>query len=136
MSFADENSRPKVAIVDLGMGNLFSVRQACAAAGLAAIVTAERSAVLEADAVILPGVGAFGDAMATLRRLDLVSPLRPRESVAGDASGTTTPVGVRASVHNTNKRGLPCSTVPRVSPTSLVPACSPPPDRTRNAPPA
>ena len=39
-------------------------------------------------------------------------PLRPNSSVPGDASGTTTPVGVLASVHNTNSRGLPCCTWP------------------------
>src|SRR6266478_3382462 len=48
-------------------------------------------------------------------------PLRPNSSVPGDASGTTTPVGVRASVHNTKRRGLPWVTSPRVSPTNLEP---------------
>lgn len=64
-----------VAIVDYGMGNLFSVEQACTRAGLAAQITSARDVVLRADAVILPGIGAFGDAMATLRRLDLVDSL-------------------------------------------------------------
>lgn len=68
--------RPRVAIVDYGMGNLFSVRQACQHAGMEGVITASAQEVLEADAVILPGVGAFGDAMEALRRLDLVSPLR------------------------------------------------------------
>lgn len=71
-----EPCRPRVAIVDYGMGNLFSVKHACEAVGLSAFVTSDRTAVCAADAVIVPGVGAFGDAMATLRRLDLVSPLR------------------------------------------------------------
>jgi glutamine amidotransferase len=66
----------RVAILDLGMGNLFSVRQACTAVGLKATITADKAAVRAADAVILPGVGAFGDAMATLRRLDLTSLLK------------------------------------------------------------
>jgi glutamine amidotransferase len=65
-----------IAIVDYGLGNLFSVRQACARAGMAAWVTSEKDEILESDAVILPGVGAFGDAMAALRALDLVEPLR------------------------------------------------------------
>lgn len=68
--------RPRVAIVDYGMGNLFSVNQACEHVGLSAIITASSEDILGAAAVILPGVGAFGDAMATLERLDLVSPLR------------------------------------------------------------
>ena len=66
----------RVAIVDYGMGNLFSVQQACAHVGLEATITAESRRLLTADAVILPGVGAFGDAMAELTRRDLVVPLR------------------------------------------------------------
>lgn len=64
-----------VAIVDYGMGNLFSVKHACEHAGLSAVITSSRRDVLQADAVILPGVGAFGDAMETLRNLDIVSAL-------------------------------------------------------------
>lgn len=73
---APERAPAHVAIVDHGLGNLFSVAQACRATGLAASVTSDRRVIELADAVILPGVGAFGDAMATLCRLDLVSPLR------------------------------------------------------------
>lgn len=65
-----------VAVVDYGMGNLFSVKQACQHAGLTAVITASKAEILAADAVILPGVGAFGDAMETLTRMDLVSVLR------------------------------------------------------------
>jgi imidazole glycerol-phosphate synthase subunit HisH len=68
--------QPKVAIVDYGMGNLFSVRQACEHARLDVAITSAREEILNADAVILPGIGAFGDAMATLARLDLVGVLR------------------------------------------------------------
>lgn len=68
--------RPRVAIVDFGLGNLHSVHRACARAGLDAHVTQSRDEVLAADAVLLPGVGAFGDAMANLRRADLIGPLR------------------------------------------------------------
>ena len=67
---------PKVAIVDFGLGNLYSVRHACRKVGLDAEITSSRQAILEADAVILPGVGAYRDAMENLRRLDLVSVLR------------------------------------------------------------
>jgi glutamine amidotransferase len=58
------------------LGNLFSVKQACEHAGLRALITASRQEIVAADGVILPGVGAFGDAMETLARLDLVSVLR------------------------------------------------------------
>ncbi|MGB6064903.1 MAG: imidazole glycerol phosphate synthase subunit HisH [Desulfomonilaceae bacterium] len=67
---------PKVAIVDLGLGNLFSVKHACEHVGIHAFITSEKSHVLSADAVILPGVGAFGDAMNSLKRLDLIEPLK------------------------------------------------------------
>ena len=65
-----------VAIVDIGLGNLFSVKNACEHVGLRATVTSSRDEVLTADAVILPGVGAFGDAMRALHRLDLAGPLK------------------------------------------------------------
>jgi imidazole glycerol-phosphate synthase subunit HisH len=58
----------RVAIVDFGMGNLFSIQNACRVAGIDAIVTSSAKEVADAGAAILPGVGAFGDAMATLRR--------------------------------------------------------------------
>ncbi len=68
--------QPRVAIVDYGMGNLFSVKHACAHVGLDATITHARADVLAADAVIVPGIGAFGDAMATLREHDLVTALQ------------------------------------------------------------
>lgn len=66
----------QIAIVDFGLGNLFSVRHACEHVGLQANITSLKEDILGADAVILPGVGAFGDAMGALQKLDLVSPLR------------------------------------------------------------
>ncbi|HED14064.1 MAG TPA: imidazole glycerol phosphate synthase subunit HisH [Gammaproteobacteria bacterium] len=68
--------QPTVAIVDYGMGNLFSVKHACEAVGLPAVITSSKREILAAEAVILPGVGAFGDAMDALRRLDLVTVLQ------------------------------------------------------------
>ena len=65
----------QVAIVDYGMGNLFSVKQACEHVGMQASITASADEILAADAVILPGVGAFGDAMAALTRLGVVEVL-------------------------------------------------------------
>ncbi len=67
---------PQVAIVDFGLGNLFSVSQACRQVGLEAVITEDRRQVLAAQALILPGVGAFGDAMAALHRLDLLGAIR------------------------------------------------------------
>src|SRR2546423_6053152 len=64
-----------VAIVDHGLGNLFSVKNACERTGLRAVITADSATIAGASAVILPGVGAFADAMRTLRQLDLVEVL-------------------------------------------------------------
>ncbi len=66
----------RVAIVDYGMGNLHSVKRACEFAGLRADISSDRREIEAADGIVLPGVGAFGDAMANLRRLELVSLLR------------------------------------------------------------
>lgn len=67
--------RHRVAIVNYGVGNLFSVRAACECAGLDGFVTDAALEIREASAVILPGVGAFGDAMEALRSRDLPSVL-------------------------------------------------------------
>ena len=67
---------PKIVIIDYGLGNLFSIKQACIHAGLHATITASKSEILAANGVILPGVGAFGDAMDALKRLDLVTLLK------------------------------------------------------------
>ena len=66
----------RVAIVDYRLGNLHSVQQACRYAGMEATITSDKQTILNADAILLPGVGAYGDAMATLHRLDLVSVLQ------------------------------------------------------------
>lgn len=66
---------PVVAILDYGLGNLFSIEQACAFVGLNSVITNSKKDISRANAVILPGVGAYGDAMLTLHRLDLVNVL-------------------------------------------------------------
>ena len=69
-------AKPKVAIVDYGLGNLFSVKHACGHAGLDAAITSDSDEILASRAVILPGVGAFRDAMEALVREDLVAVLK------------------------------------------------------------
>jgi imidazole glycerol-phosphate synthase subunit HisH len=64
-----------IAIVDYGMGNLRSVQKGFEKVGHAAIVTNDAAQVAAAEKVVLPGVGAFEDAIAELRRLDLVRPV-------------------------------------------------------------
>ncbi|MGG4145008.1 imidazole glycerol phosphate synthase subunit HisH [Paenibacillus algorifonticola] len=60
-----------IAIIDYGMGNLHSVSKAVERLGYAAVVTADPQEILAADGAILPGVGAFGDAMGNLRETKL-----------------------------------------------------------------
>lgn len=69
-----DRSAPFV-IVDYGMGNLKSVQNALSFLDCPAIISNRPEDVLSAKAVILPGVGAFGEAMENLRRLRLVAPL-------------------------------------------------------------
>ncbi len=66
---------PKVAIIDYEMCNLFSVNHACLKEGLTPIITRDHQEIDAADAVILPGVGAFGDAMKNLEKYDLIDVL-------------------------------------------------------------
>lgn len=61
-----------VAIIDYGMGNIFSVKQACEQVGLDAVITCNKDEILNASGAILPGVGAFGDAMENLRKNGLI----------------------------------------------------------------
>lgn len=65
-----------IAIIDYGMGNLFSVAHACKTVGLNAIITADKKQIMSADALIFPGMGAFGDAMDNLKQLDLIHPIK------------------------------------------------------------
>jgi len=60
-----------IAIIDYGMGNLRSVQKGFERVGFEAIVTDDPSVVRRADAIVLPGVGAFGAAMERLRRSGL-----------------------------------------------------------------
>ena len=65
-----------IAVVDYGRGNLGSVEKALARLGMPVRVTEDPQVVADAEAVVLPGDGAFDDVMAGLARLGLVDPLR------------------------------------------------------------
>ena len=60
-----------IAIVDYGVGNLFSLRCSLQSLGLETLVTDDPETIRSADRVILPGVGAFGDAIDKLRATGL-----------------------------------------------------------------
>jgi glutamine amidotransferase len=68
--------KPTVAVIDYGLGNLFSIQKACEHVGIRAIVTSDIELIKEANGLILPGVGAFGDAMLALNHLGLVEPIQ------------------------------------------------------------
>ncbi len=65
-----------IAIVDYQMGNLRSVQKGFEKVGHAATITSDPAVLHDAEKIVLPGVGAFGDAMAELDRRQLVQPLR------------------------------------------------------------
>jgi glutamine amidotransferase len=60
---------PRIGIIDYGVGNLRSVQKGLSLKGAQPVITAEEEVLRECDAFVLPGVGAFGDAMERLRPL-------------------------------------------------------------------
>jgi glutamine amidotransferase len=67
---------PRIAVVDYGAGNLRSVAKALARSGLTPDVTSDAAAVRRADGVVLPGVGAFAAAVASLDESKLADAVR------------------------------------------------------------
>jgi len=65
----------RLVIIDYGMGNLRSVQKAVERVGFSAPIIDDPDAVRRADRLILPGVGAFADAIDCLRRKNLVEPI-------------------------------------------------------------
>ncbi len=64
-----------IAIIDYQMGNLRSVQKGFERVGHAAVITSNPAEIAQASKLVLPGVGAFADAMAELKRRDLVEPI-------------------------------------------------------------
>jgi glutamine amidotransferase len=77
-------ARPRVAVLDYGIGNLRSAQKALERVGADAVLTQDAAVVSAADAVVLPGVGAFGACMNALRDVGL-------EDVARDAVASGVP---------------------------------------------
>lgn len=67
--------KPTIAVIDYGMGNLRSVQKAFESKGARAVITSSPSAIASADGVVLPGVGAFGEAARRLRIGRLLKPI-------------------------------------------------------------
>ncbi|MBL7686288.1 MAG: imidazole glycerol phosphate synthase subunit HisH [Deltaproteobacteria bacterium] len=64
-----------ISIIDYGMGNLRSVHKAFEHLGVKAEVTRDPKKILNAQKIVLPGVGAFRDCMKNLQELDLIDPI-------------------------------------------------------------
>jgi glutamine amidotransferase len=71
----------KIAIIDYQMGNLRSVQKGFEKVGYAAEITSDPRALAQAEKIVLPGVGAFGDAIRELRKREMVEPIC--EAIAG-----------------------------------------------------
>lgn len=67
---------PKIAIIDYGMGNLQSVRNAFEYVGCEVTISNNLLVLAQADGLVLPGVGAFGEAMQNLQKQKLIDPLQ------------------------------------------------------------
>lgn len=72
---AAEPGVPRTVVIDYGRGNLFGLVRALEQLGTTPLVTDSPQALLATDRIVLPGVGAFGDAMSELRRRGFVEPL-------------------------------------------------------------
>lgn len=66
----------KIVIIDYGLGNLFSIEQAFRSLGQNTTLSSNLDEIQNADAIILPGVGAFNEAMQNLERLNLVNAIK------------------------------------------------------------
>ena len=71
-----------VAIIDYGVGNLFSLKSSLNEIGAEAVVTSDEKVIAEADRIILPGVGAFEDAARKLRESGMADVVK-KEAAAG-----------------------------------------------------
>ena len=63
---------PEVTVIDYGVGNLLSVKRGLEYCGAEVYITDRPGSILASSKVVLPGVGAFANAMAELERLQLI----------------------------------------------------------------
>ena len=70
------SKKKKVIIIDYQLGNLYSVKQACDSVGMDAELSSTKEDILNASALILPGVGAFIEAMNNLKNLDILDAIK------------------------------------------------------------
>ena len=68
--------KKKIAIVDYGLGNLFSVKQAFDLYKIDSVITSNPNEILNSNILILPGVGSFPEAMKNLKENNLIESLK------------------------------------------------------------
>lgn len=93
----------QVMIVDYGVGNLFSVEQACRHVGLNPVVTSRADDLRGADGIILPGVGAFAYAMERLQALGMADVLK--SAAAGGTQLMGVCLGFQLLFEHSNEMG-------------------------------
>src|SRR5258708_7990386 len=82
-------NRSMIQIVDYGMGNLRSVQKACERLSVPATICTNPAVIADCDKLILPGVGAFRDAIAEVRRQGFVEPIKPHIAAANPFLATS-----------------------------------------------
>jgi glutamine amidotransferase len=95
---------PSIAVVDYGAGNLRSVAKALLRSGLAPLVTGDPDAVRGADAIVLPGVGAFADAIGQLAERGLDEAVR--ESIGAGRPYLGLCLGLQLLFENSDEHGM------------------------------
>ena len=97
-------SSPRVAVVDYGAGNLRSVAKALERSALTVEVTSDAAALRHFDAIVLPGVGAFADAMASLRAKGLGDAVQ--SAIAGGKPYLGLCLGLQVLFESSDEHGL------------------------------
>ncbi|NNL84339.1 MAG: imidazole glycerol phosphate synthase subunit HisH [Myxococcales bacterium] len=95
---------PRTALIDYGAGNLRSVAKALTRSGLDVAITSDAGAIRDADAVVLPGAGAFADAMEHLRAKGLVDTVREKLAAGGPYLGLC--LGLQLLFEESEEHGL------------------------------
>ena len=94
----------KVVIIDFRLGNLFSVIKACEFCNITAKISSNPLDIEKADGLIIPGVGAFGEAMSNLRELKLVYPIKDFAKSGRPIFGIC--IGLQLLLSNSNEFGF------------------------------
>ena len=97
----------KVTLVDYGYGNIRSVARALTKAGVSPVISGDPAELVNADAVVVPGVGAADSAMKSLQRLGLVAALREVHG-GGAAICSESALGQQLLMDRTEEGDVPC----------------------------